>query len=231
MPVEVLRCRICESDHPAIANGICTRCFGPLEPVYDWDAVAQARHARADRGGAAVALALQQLLPAEPPEDSASGPGWTPLVPAPRLAKRASASARCSSSSTSRTRRTRSRTAWSPSRRRRRGSSASRRSRPRPPATSRTRSPRARPRPGSTRSIFCPAGLEPEKFQATTVYGATVYGVRGSYDDCSRLVSELAGEVDWGIVNVNLRSYYSEGSKTLAFEIPSSSAGRRPTRS
>ena len=67
--------------------------------------------------------------------------------------------------------------------------------------------------------IFCPAGLEPEKLAATTVYGATVYGVRGSYDDCSRLVSEFAGEVDWGIVNVNLRSYYAEGSKTLAFEI------------
>ena len=46
--------------------------------------------------------------------------------------------------------------------------------------------------------IFCPAGLEPEKLAATTVYGATVYGVRGSYDDCSRLVSELAGEVEWG---------------------------------
>ena len=67
--------------------------------------------------------------------------------------------------------------------------------------------------------IFCPAGLEPEKLAATTVYGATVYGVRGSYDDCSRLVSEFAYEVDWGIVNVNLRSYYAEGSKTLAFEI------------
>ncbi len=51
------------------------------------------------------------------------------------------------------------------------------------------------------------------------MYGATVYGVRGSYDDCSRLVSEFAGEVEWGIVNVNLRSYYAEGSKTLAFEI------------
>ncbi len=67
--------------------------------------------------------------------------------------------------------------------------------------------------------IFCPAGLEAEKFKATTIYGATIYSVRGSYDDCSRLVSELAGEVDWGIVNVNLRSYYAEGSKTLAFEL------------
>jgi threonine synthase len=67
--------------------------------------------------------------------------------------------------------------------------------------------------------IFCPAGLEPEKMLATTVYGARVYGVRGSYDDCSRLISELAGEVEWGFVNVNLRSYYAEGSKTLSFEI------------
>jgi threonine synthase len=67
--------------------------------------------------------------------------------------------------------------------------------------------------------IFCPADLEPEKLTATTVYGATIYGVHGSYDDCSRLVSELAGEVEWGIVNVNLRTYYAEGSKTLAFEI------------
>jgi threonine synthase len=72
---------------------------------------------------------------------------------------------------------------------------------------------------GRTAVIFCPEGLEAEKFRATTVYGATVYAVRGSYDDCSRLVSELAGEVEWGIVNVNLRSYYAEGSKTLAFEI------------
>src|SRR5262249_20714391 len=67
--------------------------------------------------------------------------------------------------------------------------------------------------------IFCPAGLEPEKLQATTVYGATVYGVRGSDDDCSRLVSEVAGGGGGGIGNVNLRSYYAEGSKTLAFEI------------
>ena len=78
--------------------------------------------------------------------------------------------------------------------------------------------------------IFCPAGLEPEKFKATTVYGATIYAVQGSYDDCSRLVSELAGEVDWGIVNVNLRSYYAEGSKTLAFEIAEQLGWETPGR-
>ena len=46
-----------------------------------------------------------------------------------------------------------------------------------------------------------------------------MYAVRGTYDDCSRLIVELAGEVDWAFVNVNLRAYYAEGSKTLAFEI------------
>ncbi len=67
--------------------------------------------------------------------------------------------------------------------------------------------------------IFCPSDLEPEKLVATSVYGATVYAIRGSYDDCSRLTVELSGEVDWGFVNVSLRAYYAEGSKTLAFEI------------
>src|SRR5204863_9217658 len=67
--------------------------------------------------------------------------------------------------------------------------------------------------------IICPADIEREKLLATTVYGAHVYAVRGSYDDCSRLAVELAGETDWAFVNVNLRAYYAEGSKTLAFEI------------
>jgi threonine synthase len=67
--------------------------------------------------------------------------------------------------------------------------------------------------------VLYPSTVEPEKLLATAVYGGEMYAVRGSYDDCSRLVIELAGELDWGFVNVNLRAYYAEGSKTLAFEI------------
>jgi threonine synthase len=67
--------------------------------------------------------------------------------------------------------------------------------------------------------VLYPHTVEPEKMQATAVYGGEMYAVRGSYDDCSRLVTELAGELDWAFVNVNLRAYYAEGSKTLAFEI------------
>jgi threonine synthase len=67
--------------------------------------------------------------------------------------------------------------------------------------------------------VLYPETVEPEKLLATAVYGGEMYAVRGSYDDCSRLVVELAGELDWAFVNVNLRPYYAEGSKTLAFEL------------
>src|SRR5205085_6637960 len=67
--------------------------------------------------------------------------------------------------------------------------------------------------------VFCPYDLEREKLVATAAYGATIYAVRGTYDDCSRLTVELSFELPWAFVNVNLRSYYAEGSKTVAYEI------------
>jgi threonine synthase len=72
---------------------------------------------------------------------------------------------------------------------------------------------------GLDAAVFCPADLELEKLTAAAAYGATLYTVEGSYDDCSRLTIELSFELDWGFVNVGLRSYYAEGSKTLAYEI------------
>ena len=72
---------------------------------------------------------------------------------------------------------------------------------------------------GMEAAVFCPADLEPEKLVATAVYGATIYAVNGTYDDCSRLSVELSFELPWAFVNVGLRAYYAEGSKTLAFEI------------
>jgi threonine synthase len=67
--------------------------------------------------------------------------------------------------------------------------------------------------------VLVPGDLEREKLIATAVYGAKIYAVAGSYDDCSRLSVELSFELDWAFVNVNLRAYYAEGSKTLGFEI------------
>jgi threonine synthase len=76
--------------------------------------------------------------------------------------------------------------------------------------------------------VLCPANLEPEKLTATAVYGATIYAVDGTYDDCSRLAVELSFELDWAFVNVGLRSYYAEGSKTLAFEVAEQLGWRLP---
>jgi threonine synthase len=66
--------------------------------------------------------------------------------------------------------------------------------------------------------VFVPANLEEQKLLATGVYGTNLVGVRGNYDDVNRLCTQLAEERPWAFVNVNLRPYYAEGSKTLAYE-------------
>jgi threonine synthase len=217
MSVDTLRCRVCEAEYPAVATGSCSRCFGPLEIVYDWDAIAARVSRESIEAGPASLWRYADLLPADPPEDTGT-PGWTPLVSAPRLARALGVgevllkldNANPTHSFKDRV------VAVAAAKAMEFGLETL-------SATSTGNLANAvaarAARTGIPAIIFCPAGLEPEKFAATTVYGATIYGVRGSYDDCSRLVSELEGEVDWGIVNVNLRTYYAEGSKTLAFEI------------
>ena len=86
MSVDTLRCRVCERRIPAIASGICLRCFGPLEPVYDWDAVARVVSREQIEAGPRSLWRYEALLPTPPPADAGGGPGWTPLVQAPRLA-------------------------------------------------------------------------------------------------------------------------------------------------
>src|SRR5581483_10517485 len=217
MSVDVLRCRVCDSEYPAIANGICTRCFGPLEPVYDWDELARTVSRESIEAGPASLWRYAPLLPADPPPGLESSPGFTPLVPAPRLAEAIgvgevllkldisnpthSFKDRVVAVAAAKAREFDLDTLSCTSTGNLAGAVAARAAALGMPAV-----------------LVCAAGREAEKIQAATVYGARIYGVRGSYDDCSRLVSELAGEVEWGFVNVNLRSYYAEGSKTLAFE-------------
>ena len=76
--------------------------------------------------------------------------------------------------------------------------------------------------------VFVPADLEPAKIDHALSYGATVVPVQGTYDDINRLSLEIADEEGWAFVNVNLRPFYSEGSKTLAFEIAEQLGWRLP---
>jgi threonine synthase len=78
--------------------------------------------------------------------------------------------------------------------------------------------------------VFIPSDLEEQKVLATGVYGTRLVGVKGSYDDVNRLCTELCAEREWAFVNINLRPYYAEGSKTLAFEIAEQLGWELPDR-
>jgi threonine synthase len=78
--------------------------------------------------------------------------------------------------------------------------------------------------------VFIPADLEEQKVLATGVYGTKLVGVEGNYDDVNRLCTELCAEREWAFVNINLRPYYAEGSKTLAFEIAEQLGWELPDR-
>lgn len=86
-------------------------------------------------------------------------------------------------------------------------------------------------RAGQRSVVLVPSNLEPHKIQATAAYNGLVIGIDGNYDDVNRLCGELIGEevsADWGFVNVNLRPYYAEGSKTVGYEIAEQLGWRLP---
>ena len=180
-------------------SGRCSRCFGPLDPVYDWDAPRAHGDARADRGRPAVDLALRRPAPRRGAGGAAPRARASRRSSPRRGSPRSSASASSGSSSTRRTRRTRSRIGSSRSRRARRRSSASTTL-----ACSSTGNlagavaARAAAE-GLEAAVFVPADLEPEKLAAAAAYGPTIYAVDGNYDHCSRLSVELSFELPVGL--------------------------------
>src|SRR6476659_10455126 len=213
-----LRCRICSAEHELEAVGTCSRCFAPLDPVYDWDVVERTFTREAIVAGPASIWRYAPLLPVEAPAVPRLAPGLTPLVAAPRLAEQLgigelwlkldtanpthSFKDRVVAVAAAKAQELGLTTLACSSTGNLAGAVAARAA-----------------AEGLDAAVFCPADLEPEKLIATAVYGAQIFAVKGSYDDCSRLTVELSFELDWAFVNVQLRSYYAEGSKTLGFEI------------
>jgi threonine synthase len=218
VPATALRCRVCETAYPLDPIGVCAKCFGPLEPVYDRDEQRRTvTHASIEAGPRSI-WRYADLLPVAPPAEQRLPPGLTPLIRAPRLESalgvrelwlkldtanpthsfkdRVVAVAAAKALELGRTTLSCSST----------GNLAN------------AVAARAAAE-GLEAVVLCPADLEPEKLIATSIYGAKIIAVDGSYDDCSRLSVELSFELDWAFVNVGLRAYYAEGSKTLAFEI------------
>jgi threonine synthase len=213
-----LRCRNCGTEHDLEAVGVCSQCWGPLDPVYDRGELAETVSRETIEAGPPSLWRYAALLPVEAPAEQRLAPGLTPLVRAPRLAETLGLGELWLKLDTA-------------------NPTHSFKDRVVAVATAKARelglttlacsstgnlanavAARAAAE-GLEAAVFCPADLEPEKLTATAVYGATLYAVDGTYDDCSRLTIELSFELPWAFVNVGLRSYYAEGSKTLAYEI------------
>ena len=218
MPALSLSCRVCATEHPLGATGTCTTCFGPLDPTYDWNALRASVSRASIEAGPPSIWRYADLLPVEAPAEARLAPGLTPLVPADRLAHGLGIGELWLKLDTA-------------------NPTHSFKDRVVAVATAKAQelglttlacsstgnlanavAARAAAE-GLEAAVFCPADLEPEKLTPTAVYGATLYAVDGNYDDCSRLTIELSFELPWAFVNVGLRSYYAEGSKTLAYEI------------
>jgi threonine synthase len=218
LPATALRCRVCETQYPLDPVGVCSRCFGPLDPVYDRIEQRRLVSRESIAAGPPSLWRYAPLLPVAAPAEQRLAPGLTPLVAAPRLGAALGLrelwlkldTANPTHSFKDRVVAVAAAKALELGRATLACSSTGN--------LANAVAARAAAE-GLEAVVLCPADLEPEKLVATAIHGARVLAVEGSYDDCSRLSVELSFELDWAFVNVGLRSYYAEGSKTLAFEV------------
>ncbi|CAN5249759.1 threonine synthase [soil metagenome] len=229
--VEGLRCRECGRGTEVAALHVCELCFGPLEVVYDYDSMRGRVTREAVAAGPESIWRYAPLLPEPPGSDPARrvdlGAGWTPLVPAPRLGAAVGLRDLWLKNDTL-------------------NPSYSFKDRVVSVALTAARalgydtvacastgnlaqSVAAHAAQAGMRSfVFVPADLEEAKILATAVYGPNLVAVKGTYDDVNRLCGELTGVHDWAFVNVNVRPFYAEGSKTIGFEIAEQLGWRLP---
>ncbi|HLF99518.1 MAG TPA: threonine synthase [Acidimicrobiia bacterium] len=215
--VSGLRCRECGRDYPADPIHVCEWCFGPLEVAYDYDAIrASVTREKIERGPSTI-WRYADLLPTDRGVEVDLGAGFTPLVRAERLGAAVglndvwvkndtvnptnSFKDRVVAVALSKALEFGFKTAACASTGNLANSVAAHAA-----------------RAGLKSYVFIPADLEAGKIVTTAVYGGNVVAVNGNYDDVNRLCAELAGNYPWAFVNVNVRPYYAEGSKTLAFE-------------
>lgn len=220
-----LKCRECGATTDLDASYACMECFGPLEVAYVPSAVT-----RADIEAGPVSMwRYEALLPVVPGAGSRPGlqPGFTRLVRADNLAAELGARAVwVKDDSGNPTHSFKDRVvAVALENGRRLGYTTI--------ACASTGNlanavAAAAARAGLTSVVFVPSNLEAGKIVTTAVYGGTLVAIDGNYDDVNRLCSEIASNRDWGFVNVNLRPYYAEGSKTVGYEVAEQLGWRLP---
>jgi threonine synthase len=229
MALEGLRCKECGTDYPLEARYVCEHCFGPLEAVYDYSDIDAAEARRKIQAGSSGIWRYADFLPfAERPRDPLE-PGLTPLVPAPRLAERLGlGEVWIKNDAANPTHSFKDRVvAVGLAKARELGfetvACASTGNLANAVAAHAAAA-------GIASYVFVPADLEEQKLLATGIYGTRLIGVEGTYDDVNRLCTELCETRPWAFVNVNLRPYYAEGSKTLAYETAEQLGWKLPDR-
>jgi len=217
--MRALKCRECGREYPLMATHVCEFDFGPLEVVYDYDRIKQTLTAAAIQSRPNSMWRYRELLPVADDPTVGLQVGFTPLVKADRLAKRLgirelwikndtvnypslSFKDRVVSVALSRAKELGFDTVACASTGNLANSVAAN-------AAS----------AGLKAYVFIPSDLEQGKILNSLIYGATVIGIKGHYDEVNRLCAEIAGKFGWAFVNVNMRPYYAEGSKSMGYEI------------
>ena len=217
--MKALKCRECGREYPLAATHVCEFDFGPLEVAYDYDRIKKSMTREVIESRAQTMWRYRELLPVAGEPTVGREVGFTPLIKADRLAARLgirelwikndtvnyptlSFKDRVVSVALSRARELGFEVVACAST----GNLAN--------------SVAANAASAGLKSyVFIPADLEQGKIVNSLVYGAGVIGIRGHYDEVNRLCAEIAGKYGWAFVNVNMRPYYAEGSKSMGFEI------------
>lgn len=222
-----LRCRECKREYPLEPSHVCEFCFGPLEVVYDYDALRRDLTRAAIERGPASLWRYAPLLPADPEQRVDLNAGFTPLIRARNLAERLglrdlylkndclnpswSFKDRAVSVASTCARQFGFTTLACASTGNLANSVAAHAA-----------------RAGMDAYVFIPADLEQGKVLGSAIYAPMLVAVDGSYDDVNRLCAELGDKHRWAFVNINVRPYYAEGSKTLGYEVAEQLGWRAP---
>lgn len=223
-----LRCRECHKSWGNVPKSICEDCFSPLEIFYDYDSIRRDFTREKIAQGPPNIWRYSALLPLPENHEPTLPVGFTPLIKAPRLARKIGAKhlyvkndAVCPPTLSFKDRVV----AVALANARAFGfdtvSCSSTGNLANATAAQAARN-------GFKCWIFIPADLEQAKIIGTQVFGAKLVRISGSYDQVNRLCSQIADEHNWGFVNVNLRPYYAEGSKTFGYEIAEQLGWRLP---
>ena len=225
--VKSLRCRECGSDYPIEPQYVCDFCFGPLEVSYDYDAIARVISRERITKGPLTMWRYHDLLPVDAEMALDMHTGFTPLIRANNLGRMLglnnlyikndsvnptfSFKDRVVSVASAKALEFEFDTLACASTGNLAGSVSAHGA-----------------KAGMPTMVFFPSDLERGKILGAGIYGATLVAVDGTYDQVNRLCSELADNYRWAFVNINMRPFYSEGSKTLAYEVAEQLGWRAP---